>query len=872
MPRPAAPRHRASVVPAIVIVLATVLAPPRAAAEPMGALSLSGGIVVRGTTTIEPDALARPLAADDELLRVSRPQGNRKLFLSALARKATLALERAGFSAPKVVASIEPTGEGSGERIVVDVVEGPRSLAAGIEIRGFPDDLTAGLARCLQGQRAPAGAIAVAVESGDGWGGEKFVDDSGRPVRMEPPLWSRGEPAPFDSVRVTEIRAAIARHLREQGYFASAKLLDTKKPAGLLGGLASLAAAARTASASGTAALEVAVKPGAEPGTAVLVVTGTDLPPRSVLRDVVLPAGTRTSKETLTRELGIVIGGPVTERDQAAWRRTLHESGRFVSCDPALEEVAAGADGVPGVVARFALEDYAPATPFGSPPSREEETMLRFRRWIGEALGGGGDLVATWIRGLARGDGRAISEIALSRDHGLLLATLPASVDACGAIVTRDGLSWYLPKGAGRFTIPLPADQRLTAQVALSLSRKPQAAQDAPPEYDRNLSLGLGFESRPGGRSTAFDVGLRVDPVACLAVVHEGRPSIRWEGDTMVVGGRGWTARFDEATGRLVALECADSTLALEARQGRFEADRAALEAAAGDERADPDALVSSALAFFNDDTAATAFDSALVAASIDEYVSPWRERFGLLLGTARRVADSGALAAVDRAVAAAMAENDTDLSDDLEIPAEKPTGDPIMLVGRFAAGQAWRIVERDCGRESWPAGLVRLATLGLAQDPAALEELSAFMTSETAGPIAHLVAASGVPLPLMAVTLARRGTERLSPEAFHADCRPLLAALSAEGLDTPLVALLRSLTDEETASIGRIVGHDDALLVPLVAELKRSGSDAAAVAALPAALDVWWETSLRNVVAAILADKVAPRTAGKPGEPAPVR
>ena len=63
---------------------------------------------------------------DDELLLVSRPQGNRKLFLSALARKTTLALERVGFEAPKVVASIEPTGAGSGERIVVDVVPDDR--------------------------------------------------------------------------------------------------------------------------------------------------------------------------------------------------------------------------------------------------------------------------------------------------------------------------------------------------------------------------------------------------------------------------------------------------------------------------------------------------------------------------------------------------------------------------------------------------------------------------------------------------------------------------------------------------------------------------------------------------------------------------
>lgn len=884
MPRPAAPLLRAAPAPIapaprvfMLVLLASSLVATAVRAEPMGALALSGGITVRGTTSVDAAALATPLAADDDLLLLSRPQGNRKLFLSALARKATLALERAGFATPKVVASIEPTGEGSGERIVVDVVEGPRAVAEGVEVRGFPDELAAALKRWLQGDRPPSEAISMPVEGEGGWAGERFVDDQGRRVRMEPPLWKRGDPAPFDAPRLNEIRAAIARLLRDQGHFASAALVEDRRPAGLLGGLAGLAAAARKGAATKGAAIDVSVKPGSAGGSAVLVVAGTDLPPRSVLRDVALPDGVRTPKDTLLDALGIVVGGPVTERDRLAWKRKLWESGRFVSSDVVLEEVPAGPDGVPGIVARIALEEYLPATPFGLAPSPEEETMLRFRRWLAEALSGGGDVVATWERTTPTADtppgGRATGEIVLARDRGLLVSALPGSADACGLLVGRDGLACFFPAGGGRYEVPLPADGRMTANVSLSLSAMKRPDDAATPAYERQLALGFGFESRPGGRSTAFDVGLRVDPVACLAIVHERAPEIRWEGDDLVVSGAGWTARFERGSGRMRSCEANGSRLVLEVRDGRLDGDVETLRAASGDDRADPEALVSSGVAFLTDDVAAGAFDRAFRAAGIEEAPRALRERYGLLLGALGRAAGSGSLAPLDRALSDRLAAAGADPAGEMVIPGEKKNpGDPLMLVGRFAASHAWRIVERDCGRESWPAGLVRLATLGLAQDPAALEELASFMASEIPGPIACLTAAAGMPMPLVSVTLARRGQDRLSAEAFRADCRPLLAGLAAHGLDRTAVALLRSLTDEEVAAIGRLAGHDEAFLVPLVSGLRTPATEEAAVAALPDALDAWWESSLRAAVAALLADRVAPRTAGKPSDPAPVR
>ena len=289
---------------------------------------------------------------------------------------------------------------------------------------------------------------------------------------MEPPLWTRGEPAAFDGPRLAELRAQVARALREQGYFASARLLDAKKPAGLLGGLAALASGRPT-----VGSLDVAVKPGPDPGSATLVVSGADLPARSVLRDVVLPEGARVSKDALVDALGIVVGGPVTDRDRAEWRRRLYDSGRFVVADVVLDEIPAGPDGIPGIVARFVFEEYLPATPFGSPASREEETMLRFRGWLSSALADGSDVVATWRRGTPAGNDAAdaaTGSVVLAPSRGLLVAALPGSDDACGVAVSADGLGWFFPRGKGRFETPLPTEGRMTAQVSLSLSRTNQ--------------------------------------------------------------------------------------------------------------------------------------------------------------------------------------------------------------------------------------------------------------------------------------------------------------------------------------------------------------------------------------------------------------
>ena len=893
----------------ILALAAAVFAAGRAAAEPMGALKLDRSLDVRGLTDLEPQRLAEALVADNDLLILSRPQANRRLFLSAVGRKATLALQHAGFEEAKATASVE--GSATGERIVIDVAAGTRVMAAGVEIEGLPDDLAGGLQRWIQGQRPPAGALAETVEGTDGWGGTRWLDENGQPVTMEAPLWTRGQPAVFDLPHLKQIRTAIGRFLRDQGRFSAAVIVEERKPTGLLAGLSNLAAAARlNNAAAGTATVDVAVKPG--PAGAVLAITVTNLPPPAVLEDVRLPAGTRTTRESLLAALEITPGAPVTENDRLAWKQRLRMSGRFLRSDVTLEPAA---DGGNGVTAVFDLEDYTAVGALGTLLTPEEAVMLRFREWLVATLSGDVDLVAAWERAPNPGEtitvGQPTGEFILSSNDGMLVSLIPESGDACGVAVTCDGIGCFLPGQAGRFEIPLPTQGRLTAQVTLALAAKEPGEHGEKPEpgYHRKLTLGVGYASRSKPTAAPFAITACIEPAACLAIVHEAEAKTSWEGETLVVEATDLVARFDGPTGRLLVVETsAGQRLSIRAAAGDLATTLAALRGAAGEDRARSESLITSGVDFFTAAGTAAAFDRTFAASGLAvgrgsprerfEHVVSWLhraelsdrsaraeaviakvvaaetsypDRFLKLVDIGRRIGAAGGFTEADALLAAALAASDEESP--LEIPREKGNeGDPLMNAGKLAATTVWRAVEATCGRDTWPASLTRLAALAAARDPATLEELGTFMQSDQAGPIAYLTAAAGVPIPVMAASFARRGEERLSTAAFHADCAAPLMLLHPSGLDRSLAVILRTLTDDDAQLLGEMMIGAPGFLLPLVHDQRAQASEAAATAALPESLDRWWEATLGKVVATALHDKVSPRTAAHADDAAPVR
>lgn len=842
--------------------LALAIAAPAAAAESVDKPPQRVRFVVRGLTEFEPHQLARALAASDELLLLGSPLGNRKTFLAAVGDKAVRALQREGFATAKATATVE-AGEG-GDRVVIDVVQGPRQMAVGIEVNGLPDDLAQELKRWLKSQRPPPGAVPHSFDVQDGWSGIRWFDQLGQPARMEPPAWRTGQPAPLDPQHLLAVRGTIARFLREHGLFAAANLLDPRKPAS--GG-----------ERSGPA-IDVAVRSDADGAT--LVINCRELPPATVLGGIELFPGSRTTPEELQRILGIVPGTTVTERDRLAWREALRLSGRFVRHEVRLKELPAAAGAPPSAVAVFDLAAYPHVPPLAEPLSREEQVALLFRSWLLRTLADEDDLVLAWTRPGGTGP---IGSVVISTNDGVLLTALPSSPEACGMAVSGDGLGWFLPAGAGRYELPLPGRDRITLNVALFLTETIDAGRH---EYPRQFDVSYRVEPRPRDAAAALAVTARIEPVACLAFLHEGEPKVSWDGDILVVERPEMTARFDSRTGRLVAIAFpTGGGLSVEAAPGRFAEALAALRAAAGENVARKDALVSTGMKFLVSESMATALGHLVDAAGCAESLAAWQSRLDAVAGKLRKTADAGGFAVADRLAGTLMTRaRDEAVGPPLVIPSAGPPApdeadhrvrlaDSHMAMARIVAAKAWRWSEWACGRDAWPTALARVATLASRGDSAVLWEVSAFMTGKRNGPLAFLAAAAAAPMPSMSASLARQGATRLTPDAFQADCRPLLSILECFGLDRCAVALLRMVEDDEARLLGERCLRDPAVFLPLVQDLRGRESDEAAVKALPESLDRWWRDSLHDVLAGALAARATLQTADKPAADAqPVR
>jgi hypothetical protein len=848
-----------------------------ATADPVGDIGADERLVVRGMTQIEPERLRLAIVDDDVLAWLSRPHDSRDEFLEGVVGRATLALQRAGFPTPQVRAVVEPSA--GVERLAVDVVEGERLTAGRVEVTGLPDETAARLVTFLSERQPPLDAVPRSVDRPDGSTDTIWVDAGDRPATFLDPEWTPGGPAACDPIAERSIRAAVARFLRDEGHLAIAPLVDRTASARHPRGVTSTVRA-KWIDASGThEAFDVSLR--RADGVADLVVAVKDLPPKATLRGIELSADCTTRREDLLAFLGITVGAAATERDRIGWRDRLRMSGRFLRHEV---ELRADPADPAAVVARFDLEEYPRATPLREPLSRAEATMLRFREWMVGATRAGDLIVDVRRRGVetapagpaARESGSAAARLVVSPTDGLVLTAMPGADTACGLVASGTRVSLVSPGNAGRLDVPLPARTRVTATIALSIARD-ASSREEPPKCLHNLSFGCGLASGGEADDGGVQIEMRIEPVACLAMVHERDPAVSFEGDTLVIVARGVTSRVDAASGRPLSLAVDGYELAADAREEGLQAAVAALDGTAGPNRFRDAAPVTSAVEFLASDGVAEACGRLVAAAGMPLDEPPIAAIVPVAAAVRRCLAvclADGVIAPCDAAVVAARSAGPPVTA--LEIPEEDAAGTPQAVkkaIVRKIASFAWECTEDHCGRDSWPASLARAAACGLVGDPAIFREMTDFMAQEDYGPLAHACAAVLSPVPPIARSLALRGQERLSTIAFHTDCRPLLQALDRYGIDDCCASVLRSIDDDAARDLGRSVCGDPEMLVPLVRALRSHAGPADAADVLQPALDAWWEQTLRGRVAAWLDALARPRTAASPaGDAAPVK
>lgn len=803
-------------------------------------------VVIRGVDDPDPEQLAKAVMREESLVRFVAPSCPDSSLAKAVEEMVGLALERAGYPEPRVdavvqravvqKAVVEGRGDGTGEaqRVVVDVTPGKRYHAGAIRVEGLDEPLADGLQQWLRSRQPASDAKPRVVDAGNVPEIE-WVTDQGRPAKLNDPLWSQGKPAAFDAPFIASVRRSTARFLQEEGFLLAAAKVEKK-----------------TAAIDACQVSVDLVNDGSE--TATLMLRFEEAGPAAIVERVVIEGTDRISADIVGDYLGITPGQRITAADLRVWEERLRLSGRFirqeVSCGPSAK------DGSTAVVCR--LLPHPDVTPLGMPLTREEVVMLRFRSWLMASLDGEG-LEVRWVRP----DEAVSPALLLSSEHGAVL-TSGLGDDRGGLAVTASGLGVFLPRGDGRFEMPLMSLGQAMVHASLSVR---DTVDEKAGVYRHDLSLSASFGSSHGDVPAAA-VTARIEPVACLAIVHRrpdgnhGIEAVHWDGDVLEIAQADGRARFEAATGRLLELDLGAAGRVVIANVVNWQDAIAALERGAGNDLYDPAAPMSSAIAFLGRDGARELVQRALLATGWQPTAgSPWP---GLARAVHAAAADGG-FAKVDRYLSSFLAERSrADRLPTIPSTREKPRGgDPIMTAIGIFSGKLAIWLDGSCGRDAWPTGLARLARAMFQQDGAAsLQEAASLMASDRAGPLAHLVAASVVPLKPAAASFALRGRGRIDAAAFRTDCEPVLAVFAASGLDDAAVSVLRRLDDDAARSIGQQCLSDRDGFKVFLDILTSPDGDSAAVGELSRALGAWWDASLCEVVTAALEERAGGRVA----------
>lgn len=720
------------------------------AAEPVGDLGAADRLVVRGLEAIPAESLRAGLLGDADVYWLGLPTADRDAYLASLRRRATVALETAGFSEPQVSVAVEPRADGV-DTVALDVVEGPRFMAGPIKVTGLPDSLAARLVRHLREPHPPLDTQPETIDLPDGTTTIQWTEKDGKPAKLVEPVWKPGDPAPHGGSARESVRRQVGGFLRQEGFYELTGVADADVDEAL--------AALRE---------HVDVEVRHEGGQAALAIHVTRLPARSTLAAVEVADGTRVKEADLRAHLGLEIGRPVTDTDRVTWREKLRQSGCFISQDVTFTLEPAG------IVARFALVDYEYARPLDAPRSREEEAMRRFRSRLMGAWHAGREVRFRGTR-QAASDGTAPPaelDIVLGRDAGIVIAARIVAA-RYGCSVVRGGMGFFAP--TARLEARLPNGSSPIPDVGLTVALK--EANETAQRMQYRIGVGL-------TTSRQVVLPVHIEPVWCAAMAHAA--TSRRDGEEIVLerepgpdpkDGRkraGKTViRLDEAEGRLRCSTFDGWTIVIEIGDGVVDQAFADLRAASGENLVEATRPVEATGRFLV--AALESFPAALEGFVDAETLEGTAEECQKRVDLVRRVLARGVSDEVDDVLGRLLGDMASPSGPDaLPIPddpeaataaTEQPRGG-LAAVLHLCGPDILRWLEARLGRDAWPVAVARVAVLHGCGDEAAFDrELDRLVASgvaeESADTIARLLGESEDFVVRLRVFLARRAARR---------------------------------------------------------------------------------------------------------------
>jgi hypothetical protein len=460
-------------------------------------------LVVQGATSFPADNVKGGLAGNFDLRFAAHPAAQLSEYLRLLREKAVAGYQQAGF--PKVEAGVEVDRDQ--RKIEIKIKEGPRQVAADIQIVGVDKGVWETVERALTSPWPPAGAHQEIVNVGDGKSVVRWIEADGTLAELNEPIWQPGKPADFFLGHRKRVRDRIDRTLEELGYYRARYDIDLIQDAAH--------------------------------GTALLTVRLTDLGPTAIVGRITVFGNSRNSREAVLNYLELKPGMPINSRQGQQMRERLWASARFLASDIRL--ISERRESVDVLIH---LSEYSKAPPLSEPLTREEQVLLKARQWLADPDSWQGDLVVRTV------PPSPPIKVIVSPHQGMLLSaefTTERSImpiQQCILVATSGELGIYHPS-ARRKILGKPPSSGISVNLGIGPS--------ADPEKPFCLSYGAGINA--GDKKTAgipVQAVFKFHPCAFLALAHEYNAKCTWSSNgVLTTENEIWQWTIDAASGRL---------------------------------------------------------------------------------------------------------------------------------------------------------------------------------------------------------------------------------------------------------------------------------------------------------------------------------
>lgn len=789
-------------------------------------------LVIRGAETFGEAEIKQALAVDIDVAVAARPDAPLDALRKVLAEKTLAGYRLAGFADATVAANFDPAAD----RLVLEIHEGPRYLAAEVVIEGLDASLADHVREALTVEKLPANAVQPTPQPGAAKPKKKVV-------------WSVGEPARLDLESQNRVREKVDLALYDCG-----RLLPQ---------------------------FNVELVPDRVQHTVALKLEFTEPGASAQIDEISVIGNKKFSRDEILEFLGIQQGSFWTGEMSRHLEQRLKQSGRFTKAKVYDKQLTRPSVNL-GVCVN--VTEYAKAPSLSESLSREEQALVQLSRWLADFPKGEDDLVIE-----AKVEDYEIEAVASPKLGVLVVVRKPPLADAkqpaplAWAFVTSDERIGFYSAPRGRKLVAIPTPTPVMANFQLSLH-------EGPPKFTGQGTFQFGFGMASSGKRSRrrhCEFRFTDTAVSLLSLAHEYDSKLAWEGDVLTVEFRERSLKFNGQTGRLIEFAVNDEQggARMSVTPGQFELKLAELDAATRDlpnEAAEnAERPLSSVLEFLADEALAWKSQEQLAA------LQPQ-------LRVLRKLVSLGLLKPLDRLGVAACKPPVE--SSDFGIPC-KPFNFNFsgfqfnadwfhdakvqVTLGDLAEVGGLRLQEYVLPSGRWAQGVYRAVIYAQAKKGAPADravDLTKLCASPASGPLCCLSAAAAAtewPLGLPASLFANLGKTKLTLAEFQNDYRPLLDGKSLVGECLLCLAdVLRGLEAEEVETLLAMLKVTECLEQPsldalsAVAAVLRQHREGPVDQALAASLDQLWQLGLRQQIAKWL-DQLADE-AKSPSDPAP--